>query len=93
MRPRCAGSRARPNIRPPQGWSIAGPDSRELLSRLTDVDVSSEGFRFRDLREMTVGGLATIAARLSFTGELGYELYCTEDGHDPLCQPPVRQSA
>ena len=66
------------------GWSISGPDARELLSRLTDEDVSNHGMRFRDLREMTVGGVSVIAARLSFTGELGYELYCTANHHEAL---------
>jgi len=58
------------------GLSIAGPRSRELLGRLTREDVSAEAFRFLDLRRMTVGGVPCIAARISFTGELGYELYC-----------------
>ena len=66
------------------GWSISGPDSRELLGRLTDADVSNHGLRFRDLRELEVGGVPTIAARLSFTGELGYELYCTAEHHEAL---------
>jgi dimethylglycine dehydrogenase len=66
------------------GWSIAGPDARNLLERLTDADVSNHGLRFRDLREMTVGGVPVIVARLSFTGELGYELYCTEEHHEAL---------
>ena len=66
------------------GWSISGPDARELLARLTDEDVSNHGMRFRDLREMTVGGVPVIAARLSFTGELGYELYCTGEHHEAL---------
>ena len=66
------------------GWSISGPDSRELLGRLTDADVSNHGLRFRDLRELEVGGVPTIAARLSFTGELGYELYCTTEHHEAL---------
>ena len=66
------------------GWSISGPDARELLSRLTDEDVSNHGMRFRDLREMTIGGVPVIAARLSFTGELGYALYCTADHHEAL---------
>jgi len=66
------------------GWSIAGPDSRQLLGRLTDADVSNHGLRFRDLREMEVGGVPTITARISFTGELGYEIYCTEGHHEAL---------
>jgi len=66
------------------GWSISGPDARQLLSRLTDEDVSNHALRFRDLREMTVGGMPVIVARLSFTGELGYELYCTGEHHEAL---------
>lgn len=58
------------------GLSIAGPRSRELLGRLTREDVSAEAFRFLDLRRMVVGGVPCIAARISFTGELGYEIYC-----------------
>ncbi|MCS5664631.1 MAG: FAD-dependent oxidoreductase, partial [Acidimicrobiales bacterium] len=71
------------------GWSLAGPDSRDLLGRLTDDDVSSHGLRFRDLREMTVGGVPVMLARLSFTGELGYELYCAGEHQETLRQAIV----
>ena len=71
------------------GWSLSGPDSRDLLGRLTDDDVSSHGLRFRDLREMTVGGVPVMLARLSFTGELGYELYCAGEHQETLRQAIV----
>ncbi len=58
------------------GLSIAGPKSRELLSLLTREDVSNEALAFRDLRSMSIGGVPAILARVSFTGELGYEIYC-----------------
>jgi dimethylglycine dehydrogenase len=58
------------------GLSIAGPKSRELLSHLTREDVSNEALAFRDLRAMSIGGVPAILARVSFTGELGYEIYC-----------------
>ena len=58
------------------GLAIAGPKSRELLSRLTREDVSNEALAFRDLRAMSIGGVPAILARVSFTGELGYEIYC-----------------
>lgn len=61
------------------GIGIAGPRSRELLSRLTRVDVSAEGFKFLDFRRMEVGGVPSLVGRVSFTGELGYEIYCTGD--------------
>ncbi len=57
------------------GLAIAGPRSRELLARLTREDVEPESFRFLDLKPMTVGGAPCLVARVSFTGELGYELY------------------
>jgi dimethylglycine dehydrogenase len=58
------------------GLSIAGPNSRELLARLCREDVSGEALRFLDLREMSIAGVPCIVARISFTGELGYEIYC-----------------
>ncbi len=54
---------------------IAGPASRDLLARLTGEDVSSDGFRFLDAREMTVGGIIAMVIRVSFTGDLGYEIH------------------
>ena len=58
------------------GIALSGPKSRELLSRITRDDVSVEGFRFRDTRMTNAGGVPVILNRLSFSGELGYEIYC-----------------
>jgi len=58
------------------GISISGPQSRELLSRICRDDVSNEGLKFRDLRRTSVAGVPVILARVSFSGELGYEIYC-----------------
>jgi dimethylglycine dehydrogenase len=58
------------------GIALAGPKSRELMSRLTRSDVSAEGMRFLDIRHMDVGLVPCMVARVSFTGELGYEIYC-----------------
>jgi len=57
------------------GIAISGPNSRELLTRLTREDVSSEAFKFRDIRDTFVGGVPALCVRISFTGELGYEIY------------------
>ena len=57
------------------GIAISGPKSRELLSRLTREDVSLDGFKFRDIRDTFVGGVPALCVRISFTGELGYEIY------------------
>jgi len=57
------------------GLAISGPNSRELMKKIYREDVSNEGFKFRDTRETFVGGVPAIVNRLSFTGELGYEIY------------------
>jgi dimethylglycine dehydrogenase len=61
------------------GLAIAGPLSRELLSRLTTQDVSNEKFPFLAMREMDVGGVPARVGRISFTGDLGYEIWVKPD--------------
>ncbi|MBY5978653.1 FAD-dependent oxidoreductase [Phaeobacter italicus] len=58
------------------GIALSGPKSRELLAHITRDDVSAEAFKFRDLRQTFVGGVPVILNRISFSGELGYEIYC-----------------
>jgi len=57
------------------GLSIAGPKSREILEKIVRDDISNEKFKFRDSKKMFVGGVPAIVNRISFTGELGYEIY------------------
>ena len=57
------------------GLAIAGPNSRKLMSKICREDVSNEAFKFRDTKETFVGGVPAIVNRMSFTGELGYEIY------------------
>jgi len=61
------------------GFNVAGPKARELLSRLTNEDLSSEAFPFMRSRRMIVAGVDVVALRVSFTGDLGWELYCAAD--------------
>ncbi len=61
---------------------VAGPSSRELLQAVTDTDLSNEAFGFRDAKQIEVGWAHAWALRVSFTGELGWELYLpTEFAH------------
>jgi glycine cleavage system aminomethyltransferase T len=53
---------------------LAGPRSRELLSRLTDEELGNDDFAFLTAREVEVGRTRALAFRVSFTGELGWEL-------------------
>ncbi|MER9128550.1 FAD-dependent oxidoreductase [Mesorhizobium sp. M0768] len=57
------------------GLSIAGPKSRDLLQKLVDVDISTTAFRFMDFREMAVGGAPCMVNRITYTGDLGYEIW------------------
>ena len=57
------------------GFQIAGPKARELLSRVTRADVSAEAFKFMDVKPMTVGMANCIVQRVSYTGDLGYEIF------------------
>ncbi|MEM6422237.1 MAG: FAD-dependent oxidoreductase, partial [Pseudomonadota bacterium] len=57
------------------GLSIAGPDARRLLSRVAGADVSNEAFRFMAVREIDIGYAPCTVGRVSFTGDLGYEIW------------------
>ncbi len=57
------------------GFQIAGPKARELLARVTRADVSHEAFRFLDAKRLTVGMADTLVQRVSYTGDLGYEVF------------------
>ena len=58
------------------GFNVAGPQSRALLSRLTNADLSTPSFPFMRSQRITVAGVEVIALRVSFTGDLGWELHC-----------------
>jgi dimethylglycine dehydrogenase len=61
------------------GLGIAGPKSRELLSRITRDDVSNAALSFLSFRAMEVAMLPANVGRISFTGELGYEIWVPAD--------------
>ncbi|UWR46509.1 GcvT family protein [Phaeobacter inhibens] len=56
------------------GFQIAGPRAKEVLQACTRQDISD--MRFMDVRRMTVGMSDCIVQRVSYTGDLGYEIYC-----------------
>ena len=57
------------------GLAISGPKSREVLQKVVREEVSNKSFKFRDSKRMYVAGVPAIVNRISFTGELGYEIY------------------
>ena len=58
------------------GYNVAGPKSRTLLQRLTNADLTAENFRFMRSQTIEVAGVTCLAIRVSFTGDLGWELHC-----------------
>lgn len=72
------------------GFAIAGPLARKLLARVTTEDVSGEAFRFFSVRRMAIGLAPALVARVSFTGELGYEVYLEAAYQAPVYDALVR---
>ncbi|MEM9202443.1 MAG: FAD-dependent oxidoreductase [Actinomycetota bacterium] len=54
---------------------LMGPNSRKLLSELTDADLSNDGFPFGWSKRIELAGQQVLALRMSYVGELGWELY------------------
>ena len=62
------------------GFNVAGPKSRDLLQRLTNTSLATADFPFMRSKRVELGGVHCVALRVSFTGDLGWELHCkTED--------------
>ncbi|MBR9862323.1 MAG: FAD-dependent oxidoreductase [Rhodobacteraceae bacterium] len=68
------------------GFQIAGPNARELLSRCTRADVSNAAFRFMDAKHLSVGFCDALVQRVSYTGDLGYEIYVDAENQHALYQ-------
>jgi dimethylglycine dehydrogenase len=58
------------------GFQIAGPHARDVLAAVTRADVSAEAFRFFDVKRLTVGMADCLVQRVSYTGDLGFEIFC-----------------
>ncbi|MDT4976267.1 MAG: hypothetical protein QOG98_2025, partial [Pseudonocardiales bacterium] len=60
-------------------FALWGPRSREILSGLTPADLSNAAFPFMTAQEFTVGDVSVRALRVTFVGELGWELYASSE--------------
>jgi dimethylglycine dehydrogenase len=58
------------------GFNVAGPESRALLQRLTNTSLETADFPFMRSRRIEIAGVDCLALRVSFTGDLGWELHC-----------------
>jgi dimethylglycine dehydrogenase len=74
-----AGVTVRPCAMQYVGLSVAGPHSRALLQGLTRSDLSSSAFPFLSFRQVDIGMVTALVGRISFTGELGYEIWVTSE--------------
>ncbi|NQY08956.1 MAG: FAD-dependent oxidoreductase [Flavobacteriales bacterium] len=63
---------------------LAGPRSRDLISKISDTDYSKDEFKFATSKMVKVAGRDARALRLGFTGELGYELYCKYEDQETI---------
>ena len=72
---------------------VMGPRSRALLSALTDADLANEAFPFGAAREITVAGHRVLAMRVSYVGELGWELYVAAEEAVSLYDAVVAEGA
>jgi sarcosine oxidase subunit alpha len=55
--------------------NVAGPRARDVMRKLTDIDLSNEGLGYLDAREAQIAGVPSLILRIGFVGELGYELH------------------
>ena len=62
-------------------YGIWGPQARDLLAPLTVADLGNESFPYMSARRISIGAVPVVAVRVTYVGELGWELYCpTEYG-------------
>ncbi|WP_333814340.1 GcvT family protein [Tabrizicola sp.] len=58
------------------GFNVAGPRARDILAGMTNADLSNEAMPFMRSARIVVAGVECVALRVSFTGDLGWELHC-----------------
>jgi 4-methylaminobutanoate oxidase (formaldehyde-forming) len=60
-------------------FGLWGPRARDVLAPLTKSDLSNEAFRYMTAQEISVGSVPCLAVRVTYVGELGWELYCPSE--------------
>jgi dimethylglycine dehydrogenase len=60
------------------GFNVAGPKARDMLARLTNASLETADFPFMASRRIDLAGVDCLALRVSFTGDLGWELHCAK---------------
>jgi sarcosine oxidase subunit alpha len=73
--------------------NLAGPQARQILATLTDLDVPATAFPYMAMREGHVAGVPCRLLRLGFVGELGYEIHCPTSLAQHLWQTLIQAGA
>ena len=64
--------------------TVNGPNARDVMSQYSDADLSNAGFRWLSAQKITIAGHETWALRMSYSGELGWELHMPRDAALPI---------
>ena len=57
------------------GLSLAGPHARDVMQKITDFDMSTPSFKFMDFKQIDLGMIPAKVGRLTYSGDLGYEMW------------------
>lgn len=68
------------------GFNIAGPKARDMLQRMTNTSLANTDFPFMRSKMLEIAGIECLALRVSFTGDLGWEIHCKTDDQLRLYQ-------
>jgi len=72
--------------------AVWGPQAREILTPITDTDLTNDTFKYFTAKETSVAGVAATAVRVSYVGELGWELACDVSGGKKLWKAIMEQA-
>jgi glycine cleavage system aminomethyltransferase T len=72
--------------------AVWGPQAREILAPITDTDLTNDTFKYFNAKETSVAGVAVTAVRVSYVGELGWELACNTSGGTQLWNEIMKQA-
>ncbi|MDF1727646.1 MAG: FAD-dependent oxidoreductase [Sulfitobacter sp.] len=75
------------------GFNVAGPKSRDLLQRLTNASLATPDFPFMRSQWIELAGIRCLALRVSFTGDLGWELHCATEDQSQLFTALIKAGA
>ncbi len=75
------------------GFNIAGPKSRQILQRMTNSSLATEDFPFMRSQWIEIAGVRALAIRVSFTGDLGWELHCASEDQARLYEALLEAGA